>query len=261
MFLKMKQDGIVKGWGCADGRKQHTYIKKNESISPTVATESLFISCIIYAKERCKIATVEIPGAFLQADIDEIVHVRFEGILAELLTNIDPTLYLKYFVKERGETVLYDALEHPLYGTLRASLLLWRKLTGILLDNGYKINPYDWCVTNKIIDGKQCTILWHVDDLKLSHVSDSVIDTKVEIIDKVFATKEAPLTVRRGTKNDYLGITLNYSKDRKVSIKMFDYIDGFLKDIPESLKGDIPTGDPNNLFEVGDPASKLNARD
>ena len=101
-----------------------------------MATESLFISCIIYAKESRKVATVDIPGAFLQADIDELVHVRFEGILAELLTKIDPTLYLKYVVKEHGETVIYDALDHPLYGTLRTSLLFWRKLTGILLDNG-----------------------------------------------------------------------------------------------------------------------------
>ena len=29
MFLKMKQDGPVKGRGCADGRKQRAYIKNN----------------------------------------------------------------------------------------------------------------------------------------------------------------------------------------------------------------------------------------
>mmetsp|Transcript_29328 Transcript_29328/g.44391 ORF Transcript_29328/g.44391 Transcript_29328/m.44391 type:complete len:187 (+) Transcript_29328:161-721(+) len=27
----------------------------------------------------------------------------------------------------------------------------------------------DWCVANKDIKGSQCTIIWHVDDLKISH--------------------------------------------------------------------------------------------
>jgi hypothetical protein len=27
---------------------------------------------------------------------------------------------------------------------------------------------------NKMIDGKQCTIVWHVDDLKISHVKEKV---------------------------------------------------------------------------------------
>ena len=34
---------------------------------------------------------------------------------------------------------------------------------------GFVSNPYDPCVINKIIDGKQMTIGWHVDDLKVSH--------------------------------------------------------------------------------------------
>ena len=112
-----------------------------------------------------------------------------------------------------------------------------------------------------MIDGKQWTILWNIDDLKLSHVSDSLLDAKIEIINKLFASKEAPLNVRRGTKYDYLGMTIDYSKDGKVSITMFDYIYGFLKDILESLKGDIPTGAPNHLFDVVDLYYKLNARD
>lgn len=33
---------------------------------------------------------------------------------------------------------------------------------------GFKINQYDICVANKMINGKQFTVLWHVDDLKIS---------------------------------------------------------------------------------------------
>ena len=87
-------------------------------------------------------ATVDILVAFLQADMDKLV-------MAELLSKIYPNLYEKYMVVERGQTFLYASLAHPLYRTLQASLLFWRKLTGILVDNGYNINPYDWCVADK----------------------------------------------------------------------------------------------------------------
>ena len=39
----------------------------------------------------------------------------------------------------------------------------------LLVDElGFAINKSDKCVANKMIDGKQCTVLWHVGDLKLS---------------------------------------------------------------------------------------------
>ena len=39
----------------------------------------------------------------------------------------------------------------------------------------YQRNEYNWCVMNKIIVNKQCTILWNVDDLKTSHVDPAVV--------------------------------------------------------------------------------------
>ena len=41
---------------------------------------------------------------------------------------------------------------------------------------GFKINPYDPCVANRIIEGSQHTICWHVDDVKSSHKSKKVQD-------------------------------------------------------------------------------------
>ena len=81
MLLKIKRGGRVKVRGCADGRSQRVYMHKYESISPTVSTESLMISCVIDAMERREVATVEIPGAFLQADMDGLAYVKFEGLL------------------------------------------------------------------------------------------------------------------------------------------------------------------------------------
>ena len=40
---------------------------------------------------------------------------------------------------------------------------------------GFSINTYDRCVANKMIYGKQCTIVWYVDDNKLSHVDPNFV--------------------------------------------------------------------------------------
>ncbi len=67
MFLKEKRSGKIKGRGCADGRKQRLYKTKEETSAPTVAIESLFLTCTIDAKERRTVATTDIPGAFWTA--------------------------------------------------------------------------------------------------------------------------------------------------------------------------------------------------
>ena len=73
MFLKKKRCGRIKGRGCADGRKQREHTPKEDASSPTVAIESLMLSCAIDAMEGQDVATVDIPGAFMQADMDKLV--------------------------------------------------------------------------------------------------------------------------------------------------------------------------------------------
>jgi hypothetical protein len=81
MYLKEKRDRKIKGRGCDDGRPQRLWTDKHESSSPTAALESLMISSTIDAAERRDIATIDIPGAFLQTDQDENeeIHVKLEA--------------------------------------------------------------------------------------------------------------------------------------------------------------------------------------
>ena len=165
MFLKQKRNGIIKGRGCTDGRKQRAHTTKEEASSPTVAIESVMISCTIDAKENRDVAIVDIPGAFMQADMEDEVYMKLEGKMAELMVRIDPKLYRKYVhTDEKGQKTLFVKLKKALYGTLKAALLFWKRLSLQLKKWGFKLNPYDPCVANKVINGTQCTILWHVDD-------------------------------------------------------------------------------------------------
>ena len=121
-----------------------------------------------------------------------------------------------------NKRVIYLQIMKALYGTLKAALLFWRKLTEVLKSWDFQINPYDWCVANKDINQSQCTIVWHVDDLKISHVDSNVVTKIIEMLSSEFGC-EAPLTVNRGKVHDYLEMTLDYRIDGKVKILMSLY--------------------------------------
>jgi hypothetical protein len=87
MFLKRKRCGKVKARGCANGRPQREYISKDESSSPTVSIYALMTSCLMDAIEGRKVATCDIPGAFLQADwpADRNCYLKFEGAMVSMI--------------------------------------------------------------------------------------------------------------------------------------------------------------------------------
>jgi hypothetical protein len=110
-----------------------------------------------------------------------------------------------------------------------------------------------------MIDGKQCTILWHVDDLKISHVDPQVNTTIIGLIDAEFG-KEAPLTINRGKIHDYLGMTLDYSVKGKVKILMVDYVMKLVEDLPKEMDGEAATPAANHLFTVDDDCPKVDEK-
>ena len=64
---------------------------KEETQSPSISTKSLFLTCFINAMEECQVVTCDVPGVFMQADIDEILHIKLAGEIAELLVKGDPS--------------------------------------------------------------------------------------------------------------------------------------------------------------------------
>ena len=141
MFLKEKRDGSIKGRGVADGRKQRDKIEPKDATSPTVSTESVMLTATIDALEGRDVAVVDIPGAYLSADMDDEVHVVFIGKLEEMMVMADPALYRPFFSYDAGKAVLYIWLQKSLYGCLKIALLFDEKLVGYLEAYGFRINP------------------------------------------------------------------------------------------------------------------------
>ena len=45
--------------------------------------------------------------------------------------------------------------------------MLWYELySSTLQDMGFELNPYDKCVANKTINGKQCAIVFYINEKK-----------------------------------------------------------------------------------------------
>jgi hypothetical protein len=112
-------------------------------------------------------------------------------------------------------------------------------------------------VVNKTINGNQCTILWHVDDLKISHLDLSVIEDIVAKLNDEFG-QFAPFTATYGDVHEYLGMTLDFSEPGKVKIIMADYINKVLSELDEYFNGIATTPATSNLFNIRTEAEKLN---
>ena len=97
-----------------------------------------------------------------------IVCIR--GPLVDILMSIAPNVYGPYVsTNKAGQKVLLVQCLNAVYGTMVAALLYYKKLVKSLMKQGYKINPYNGCVANKVVKGKQVIICFHIDDCKISY--------------------------------------------------------------------------------------------
>ena len=94
--------------------------------------------------------------------------------MVEMLCQIKPE-YCKLirYTKSRSRRtrkVLVGKITKAIYRTLLGAILFYKKLRRVLPEMGFQMNKYNECTFNKMINGYQCTIQVHVDDLTLSHI-------------------------------------------------------------------------------------------
>jgi hypothetical protein len=136
-----------------------------------VALESVFITAAIDTKEHLKVVTIDISGAFLHANNEDYSIMKMVGTLAELIVNTNPKFHRKYVVIKKGHSVLYLWLQKASCGLMKSTLLFYRKFVAKLCNMGFKINLFDPFVANKMVNGTQMTVRWHLDDLTISHAN------------------------------------------------------------------------------------------
>ena len=108
---------------------------------------------------------------------------------------------------------------------LHSALLFYNMFRSNLEKEGFEFNPYDPCVVNKDIKGKQLTVLFHVNDVKVSSVREQSVDDFIQWIDYKYGGSGKPISVTRGKKHDYLRMLLDFTEDGVVAVDMVYYVD------------------------------------
>ena len=231
-LIKIKRCGKVKGRTCADGSVQRNYVPREEASSPTLSNEALMCLLLINSFEGRDIAVFDVPGAYLHADIPEskFVILKIEDDFVDIMCDVNPE-YLDDVRYEGKKKVLYVKILKALYGMIE-SALLWHSLyTEVLEKEGFELNPYDRCVANKTINGKQCTLAWYVDDNILSHNDPKVVDQVLETIESYFPG----LVIERGRKLNYLGMELDFFEKGRMKLGTVQYLKGMITELEEEL--------------------------
>ena len=115
-----------------------------------------------------------------------------------------------------------------------------------LQDLGFELNPYGLCVANKTIDGSQCTIIFYVDDNKISHRDSKVVDGIIELLKKEFGN----VTYSRGKQHDFLGMDVSFTENKIVSIHMKNQIEEAIDWLNENIPQNASTPANKNCFRL-----------
>ena len=150
---------------------------------------------------------------------------------------------------------------NAVYGTLLGAIIFYNKLSKHLTDHGFVQNEYNMCTFNKMVNGEQVTVQFHIDDLKVSHKDQAVLDDFLDDLRSEFGQKDE-LIENKGLVHEYLGITIDYSIAGKVVFTMFNYLEDVIMEAADDLKNSRSYYPGNNqLFKVDDDSPRLLQKD
>jgi hypothetical protein len=256
MFLKEKflSNGDfekLKARLVAGGDQQDKSLYEDLS-SPTVTTQSVFMVAATAGREKRRVVVIDISGAYLNADLTGIkVRMRLDPLISAIIAQLD--IAYQQFVEPDGSIVV--ELDKALYGCVESARLWYDHISATLTSIGFVKNPHDICVFNLEKDGKQCTVCLHVDDLLITCVNESIIESVISSLEAVYKT----ITVHTGTIHSYLGMTFDFSLPGKVRVSMEGYIRDLVLLVGVTGKAATPAG--TDLFTVDPASTKLEEQD
>ena len=146
---------------------------------------------------------------------------------------------------------------------MKAALIFYIKFVNNFKSIGFELNPYDPWVANKIVNGAQLTVAWHIDDLNVSHVDAGVVTRMFvwlqKTYERLFDDGSGDMKLKRGKIPTYWGMHLDFTVAVQVKITIFDYVQEMLEDFhtldPNKTISRTPAAD--HIFQVRDDQPKL----
>jgi hypothetical protein len=200
----------------------------DDTSSPTADLTSVFVIYTIAAREKRKVVTVDIKGAYLNAQIKEKVFMKLSKEMTEIMLTL-PDGQVKFGqMVDPIDKCLYVQLDKALYGCVESAQLWFMELKSFLESLGFVANPADDCVYNKFNeDGSQLTVTTYVDDLTITCVNETYIDSLLGSL----KAKYQEVTIKKGNEHYYLGMlfTLDYHLG-VVYVSMNKFVDELLRE-------------------------------
>jgi len=143
---------------------------------------------------------------------------------------------------------------------MNAALLAYKKLAKLFQVWGFVMNPYNPCAWNKKIRKFQLSIIFHIDDLLISHRYADVVSLFIKKLEKEYSVKD-PLTVTRGKLHEYLEMTVDFSVPGLCKMAQYDCIKKLWLSLPDNWKnGYKNNASPLNLFKVAEDSAELDEK-
>jgi hypothetical protein len=260
MFLKDKYDAEgtftkVKARLAARGDQQSEYdLLASLLSSPTANLMSVFVLLSIAAKFKAFIRTLDVPGAYLHALLDEDIYMRLPKECIDIwckLNNIDRNEYIH-------NDNIYVKLNKALYGLRQSSVLWYNTLISFLKVNGYQQSNIDPCVLIKRNGPEEFTIIAiYVDDLLIVSTHESNLND----LQSKFEAQYGKISYQQGPKISFLSMLISQSSDRTViTVDQDNYISSVLSNFESKYAQDglSLSNYPSNsrLFHASDPNSE-----
>jgi hypothetical protein len=154
-----------------------------------------------------------------------------------MLVEIAPEVYIEFVVYEGNIKTLYVKMLKAIYGMMQLSLLYYKKFRKEIKSIGFIINPYDPCVANRIVNGTQQTVCWHVNDLKSSHIDSQVNDKFLIWLEETYASDKIGIVKTVcGKRHDYLTIIFDFSSPGMLKVYMTPLVKSMSTKTPWSAK-------------------------
>jgi hypothetical protein len=249
--IKEKRSGTIKGRTVANGSTQRSMCTKDETSSPAASTDALMSSIMIDACKHRDVATADVAGAHLHATMDDFTLLKLEGASVDIMCDVCKK-HKEFVTHANGKKVLRLRLLKALHVCVKSALLWYELFTDASAEMGFEPNPHDACAANKAIDGKQCTIVWHVDDDKMSHVDLKVNTEVIERIEERFGK----MTVTRGKKHVFLGMEIEHLANGAASADMSEHLREGMQEFPEAINSSVASPARRDVCET-DEKSKL----
>ena len=109
-----------------------------------------------------------------------------------------------------------------------------------------------------MVNGKQQTVAWNVDDLKSSHVYPKVNDNFHKWLEKTYGIDDiGHVEASRGKVHEYLAMTLDYTEEGKLNTDIRKYLDEKIAELPHKLSDRVNCPWTEKVFNVYKEENKL----